>query len=265
MIASTSNKQVKYVSSLVKKGKMRREEDLFVAEGLRMCREIPKNQIQALYVSETFRKGEHFTQMAQGVSKVEVVADSVFGALSDTRTPQGVLALVRQLHYTLEETILAAPPHLMILEHLQDPGNLGTIFRAGEGAGVTGIVMDSDTVEVYSPKVIRATMGSVLRIPFVYVEDLKEALLFLKKKGVQLYAACLEDSQDYDQEDYRGGIGFLIGNEANGLRPETRAYADARIRIPMEGEVESLNAAMAATVLMFEAARQRRRGIPWRG
>ena len=190
MITSTSNKQVKYVSGLVKKAKMRREEELFVAEGLRMCREIPKTRIRTLYVSESFRKGEQFFQMAEGVSQVEVVADSVFGALSDTRTPQGVLALVNWSHYTMEDVVQAKSPHLMILEHLQDPGNLGTIFRAGEGAGVTGIVMDSQTVDVYSPKVIRATMGSVLRIPFVYVENLKESLFFLKKRGVQLFAAC---------------------------------------------------------------------------
>ncbi len=259
MITSTSNKQVKYVSGLVKKAKMRREEELFVAEGLRMCREIPKTKIRTLYVSESFRKGEQFFQMAEGVSQVEVVADSVFGALSDTRTPQGVLALVNWSHYTMEEVVQAETPHLMILEHLQDPGNLGTIFRAGEGAGVTGIVMDSQTVDVYSPKVIRATMGSVLRIPFVYVENLKESLFFLKNRGVQLFAACLEESQEYDQENYQGSVGFLIGNEANGLTSETAATADVRIHIPMEGKVESLNAAMAATVLMYEAARQRRR------
>ena len=109
MITSTSNKQVKYVSGLVKKAKMRREEELFVAEGLRMCREIPKTRIRTLYVSESFRKGEQFFQMAEGVSQVEVVADSVFGALSDTRTPQGVLALVNWSHYTMEDGKIASP------------------------------------------------------------------------------------------------------------------------------------------------------------
>lgn len=280
MISSTANKQVKYVNALMKKGKMRREENLFVAEGLRMCGEIPKNKIRTLYVSESFRKGSHFSRLAEGVKQVEVVTDTVFGALSDTRTPQGVLALAEQEHYTLEEVSATRGrehytleevsearrqekktrvlPHLMILEELQDPGNLGTIFRAGEGAGVTGVVMDAKTADIYSPKAVRSTMGSVLRVPFVYVEDLASSIALIKKKGIRLYAACLEESRDYDKEDYRGGMGFLIGNEANGLKPETAAMADARVRIPMMGRVESLNAAMAASVLMYEAARQRR-------
>ncbi len=266
MISSTANKQVKYVNALMKKGKMRREENLFVAEGLRMCGEIPKDKIRTLYVSESFRKESHFSWLAEGVKQVEVVTDTVFDALSDTRTPQGVLALAEQEHYTLEEVSEARRqekktrvlPHLMILEELQDPGNLGTIFRAGEGAGVTGVVMDAKTADIYSPKAVRSTMGSVLRVPFVYVEDLGSAIALIKKKGIRLYAACLEESRDYDKEDYRGGMGFLIGNEANGLKPETAAMADARVRIPMMGRVESLNAAMAASVLMYEAARQRR-------
>ena len=149
-------------------------------------------------------------------------------------------------------------PHLLVLEHLQDPGNLGTILRAGEGAGLTGVLMDSNTADIYSPKVVRATMGSLLRVPFAYVEDLGEALALLKKKKIRVYAAHLQGSNAYDRENYRKATAFLIGNEANGLSPETAAAADVRIRIPMLGEVESLNAAVAASVLMFEAARQRR-------
>lgn len=263
MITSTANKQVKFVNALVKKAKTRREEDLFVAEGLRMCSEIPRDRIRTLYISESFKKSPDCAAMTAGVKQVEIVADDVFRALSDTQTPQGVLALVRQYHYTPEQAAKTAsdcrkPAHLMILEHLQDPGNLGTILRAGEGAGVTGILMDAGTADIYSPKVIRATMGSVLRVPFAYVEDLPGTIAMLKKRGIRIYAAHLKGKNTYDQEDYTGNTGFLIGNEANGIREETAALADAWIRIPMEGKVESLNAAVAASVLMFEAARQRR-------
>ena len=124
MISSTANKQVKYVNALIKKAKMRREENLFVAEGLRMCEELPKDRIRTLYVSESFWKGKHFPRLAEGVGQVEVVADTVFGALSDTCTPQGVLALAKQDHYTLED--IAMQPllsHLMILEQVRDSGN----------------------------------------------------------------------------------------------------------------------------------------------
>lgn len=273
MISSTVNKQVKFVNALVKKAKTRREEDLFVAEGLRMCAEIPKERIRTLFVSESFLKHPEYKNLVKGVRQVELVTDEVFQALSDTKTPQGILALVKQYHYTFDEVVGAdrgdaagedAPASgssaklIMVLETLQDPGNLGTILRAGEGAGVTGIIMDSSTADIYSPKVIRSTMGSVLRVPFVYVDHLQEALLGLKQRGVRLYAAHLDGTHNYEQEDYTGNTGFLIGNEAKGLSEETARLADAYIRIPMMGKVESLNAAVAAYVLMFEAARQRR-------
>lgn len=263
VISSTTNKQVRYVNALVKKAKTRREEDLFVAEGLRMCSEIPKERIRALYVSESFRKQPEYSRLTAGVRQVEVVTDEVFKALSDTQTPQGILALVRQYHYTLDEVARTGresqrPALLMVLERLQDPGNLGTILRAGEGAGVTGVLMDSGTADIYNPKVIRSTMGSVLRMPFAYVEDLEETLRGLKKKGIRLYAAHLKGERSYDKEDYTADTGFLIGNEAGGLSDAIAGLADTYIRIPMEGQVESLNAAVAASVLMFEAARQRR-------
>lgn len=263
MITSTTNKQVKFVNSLVKKAKARREEKLFVAEGLRMCQEIPKEKLHTLYISESFQKNKECQELIGRANRTELVSDEVFKVFSDTQSPQGILALVHQYHYTLEDVAgtekeTGQPALVMVLEHLQDPGNLGTIIRAGEGAGVTGILMDKDTADIYNPKVIRATMGSVLRVPFFYTEDLRSDLKALKKKGIRLYAAHLKGQRSYDQESYTGDTGFLIGNEANGLTEETAALADSYIRIPMLGQVESLNAAVASSVLMFEAARQRR-------
>ena len=270
MISSTTNKQVKFVNALVKKAKTRREEDLFVAEGLRMCSEIPKDRIHTLYLSESFSKTKEGKALREGVKHIELVTDEVFKNLSDTQTPQGILALVKQYHYTLEEVaggsrksaqaedLQEKPALLMVLETIQDPGNLGTILRAGEGAGVTGIVMDANTADIYNPKVIRSTMGSVYRMPFVYVEHLPETLEVLAEAGIHSYAAHLKGKNSYDQEDYTRGTAFLIGNEGNGLRDEVADVAECYIKIPMCGEVESLNAAVASSVLMFEAARQRR-------
>lgn len=258
MITSTTNKQVKFVNALIKKAKTRREEDLFVAEGVRMCGEIPRERIHTLYISESFWKTAECAAMTAGVRRVEVVSEEVFKALSDTQAPQGVLALVKQSHYTLDD-VLKKPALLMILETLQDPGNLGTIIRAGEGAGITGIIMDSHTADIYNPKVTRSTMGSILRVPFVYTEDLPQTLTELKKNGICLYAALLQGENNYEHEDYNGNTGFLIGNEGNGLSDTVTGLADYFIKIPMAGRVESLNAAVAASILMFEAARQRRR------
>lgn len=284
MINSTSNKQVKRVVNLRGKAKARREEDRFVAEGLRMCRELAPGEVMELYVTEDFAASPENRRWMEAFS-CEVVSDVVMNYMADTRTPQGVLAVVRQRHYRLEELLPggsgerggknggkagretggraggetpAAKACLMILETLQDPGNLGTILRAGEGAGITGVVMNRETADIYNPKVIRSTMGSILRVPFVYADDLGAALDQIKAAGVRLFAAHLKGVNNYDREDYTGHVGFLIGNEANGLTDETAAMADCYVKIPMAGKVESLNAAVAASVLMFEAARQRR-------
>lgn len=258
MITSSANGKVKQVMNLIKKAKARNESGLFVAEGLRIFKEIPREQIDSIFVSESFLKEEERKHLIEGM-KYEVLTDEVFQVMSDTKTPQGILALVKQHAYTPEDlTRVPGPAFIMILENIQDPGNLGTIIRAGEGAGITGVLMNSTTADIYNPKVIRSTMGSVFRVPFAYTDDLAASILQLKKKGIKLYAAHLNGRNNYEKEDYTVDTGFLIGNEANGLTEDTARLADAYIKIPMMGSVESLNAAVAASVLMFETARQRR-------
>ncbi|MCF2667908.1 MULTISPECIES: TrmH family RNA methyltransferase [Lachnospiraceae] len=262
MITSTSNARVKRLVNLKKKKKARDEERVFLVEGIRMFREVPTDQLEEVYVSESFYKKEKDTVEAvlQGTGiRPEELSDTVYAYASDTKTPQGVLCVVRQMEYPLEKVITGQCPMIMVLEHLQDPGNLGTILRTAEGAGVTGIVMDRECVDIYNPKTIRSTMGSIYRMPFCYVEDLKAAIGSLKEAGIGVYAAHLDGRHDYDEEDYGRPCAFLIGNEGNGLSQETAELADIYIKIPMEGQVESLNAAIAASVLMFEAGRQRRR------
>ena len=183
---------------------------------------------------------------------------------ADTISPQGILAVARQPQYILQDLLGerssredGRAPLLLILEDIQDPGNLGTMFRTAEAAGVTGILMSRGTVDVFNPKTVRSTMSSVFRMPFVVTEDFHGALRGLQEKGIRIYAACLQESRSYDRETYLGPCGFLIGNEGNGLTEETIRLADARIHIPMEGSIESLNAAMSAGILMYEALRQR--------
>jgi len=261
MISSTANSQVRQVAALGKRAKARKESGLFMVEGPRMFGELDKERIKKAYVTEQFLKDPAHHRMVEGMEsgKVEIVTQEVLKVMSDTQTPQGVVAVVRQYQYSMGDLKnRKGEPLLMILETIQDPGNLGTILRAGEGAGISGVIMNRDTADVYNPKVIRSTMGSVFRVPFLYVEDLGKAMGGLKREGVRLYAAHLDGKDSYDREDYKEACGFLVGNEAKGLERETAAMADAWVRIPMEGKAESLNAAMAATVLMFEAARQRR-------
>ena len=267
MITSTANWQVKRIIQLQKKTKTRCEQRVFVVEGPKMVFEAPKDWVEQIYISESFRWDEaQMRRLTEYPCVCEVLSDSVMRAASDTQTPQGILALVKMPSYTLEELLggrcLDMPehkdPHLLILESIQDPGNLGTMFRTGEGAGVTGIIMNHTTVDVFNPKTVRATMGSLYRVPFYVTDDLEWTIGDLKERGIKVYAAHLKGSQTYDKPDYTGGTAFLIGNEGNGLTEEIAVLADAYIRIPMEGQVESLNAAIAATLLMYEAARQRR-------
>lgn len=259
MITSISNAQVKQVCAYVQKTKERRKDGIFVVEGPKMFEEAPETWIQKVYLTPSFlekhKKDRIFQKLSQ--TSYELVSDEVFAKMSDTKTPQGILCLVKWPQYQLDQMIAQGDGVFVVLEDLQDPGNLGTIIRTGEGAGISGVIMTKDTVDIFNPKTIRATMGSVYRVPFVYVTDVAEAIDKLKAAGIHTYAAHLMGERYYDAFDYTKGSAFLIGNEGNGLREETAKLADVYVKIPMAGQVESLNAAVATTLFMYEAARQR--------
>ncbi len=255
MITSSSNTQVKRVIQLSRKARERKKQQIFVVEGRKMFQEAPREWLEQVYVTENFEI-EH-KNVLDGID-YEVVDERIFTQMSDTQTPQGILCLVKMPVYTLDEVLKGDNPLCVILEDLQDPGNVGTIFRTAEGAGVTGILLSRNTVDLFNPKTIRSTMGSIYRMPFLYVEDLCEILPELEKRSIHTYAAHLRGENAYDCEDYRRGTAFFIGNEGNGLSERLSSRADSFIKIPMEGKVESLNAAVASSVLMYEAYRQRR-------
>lgn len=255
MITSSSNGQIRHVMQLLRRSRYREEQKQFVVEGIRMFREIPPKLLVQAYVSETFAEENDWEHLCPNA---EVVKDSVMVQMSDTKTPQGILGVVRQQEYSLEELLAVPQVNLILLEDVRDPGNLGTIIRCSEGAGVHGILASRESVDLYNPKVVRATMGSVFRMPVLYTEDWDGLLTRLKQEGIVLYAAHLQGRKDYDEEDYTGRIGVIIGNEARGITDRTAAAADRLVKIPMEGKVESLNAAVAASVFMYEAYRQRR-------
>ncbi len=254
MISSPNNQQIKDIKLYQRKAKARDEKGIFVVEGIRMFQEVPKDRLVKVYVSQSFY-GKHKGMVEN--CPFEIVEDKIFASMSDTQTPQGILCVVKRNEVSLASLLEVKNPHFMILENLQDPGNLGTIVRTGEGAGVTGIVMTKNTVDMYNPKTIRSTMGSIYRVPFIYVENLSEVIAKMKEKGIQMYAAHLKGELSYDKPDYTGGTAFLIGNEGNGLTDEAADLADTYMRIPMEGKVESLNASIAASLLMYEVHRQR--------
>lgn len=256
MITSSSNPQLKNIIQLNKKAKARREQELFVVEGYKMYTEVPKDQLQKVYISEHFL--EKHPEVLEEHPDCEVVADKAFAAISDTQTPQGILCLVKQKKRDLTEALQKEHPFLVLLEDLQDPGNVGTILRTAEGAGVDGVIMTRNCVDIYNPKTIRSTMGSIYRVPFFIIDDLDRTLEVLREYEITTFAAHLKGKNDYDRENYRRGTAILIGNEGNGLSDHLSEQADCLVKIPMCGQLESLNAAMAAGIFMYEAARQRR-------
>lgn len=254
MISSTANVKVKNIVHLKKNARARREQNCFLVEGPRMFFEVPLSRLREVYLTEEFE--QKYEDRLVGYS-YEKISENVCRHLSDTKTPQGVIAVVDREEMTLDALLKKeAHPCFLLLENIQDPGNLGTMFRTGEGAGITGIIMNKETVDPYSPKVIRSTMGAIFRLPFYVAENFQETVRQLKTSGVTVCAAHLDGEVFYDC-DYRQSCAFLIGNEGNGLTAETAALADRKILIPMKGKVESLNAAVASTVLMYEVLRQR--------
>lgn len=267
MITSGENKHIKQIIQLNSKSKTRKKTGLFVVEGTKMFLEAPKEQIEMVYVSESFytseqgmdvlkQKGDEYTIEGE---LVQIVADKVFLQACDTLTPQGILTVVKQRRWSMDDMFPndGKQPFLIVLDGLQDPGNLGTILRTGEGAGITGVIMSKTTVDTTNPKTIRATMGSVYRIPQIVAEDLEDIIRQIKERGVTTYAAHLHGKKDFYDENYEESCAFFIGNEGNGLSDEVARLADHYVKIPMEGNVESLNAAVAASIMMYECKRQR--------
>lgn len=263
MITSSSNARVRQVAQWQARARERRQAGIFLAEGFKMFGEAPEEAVREVYISQAaLERVQDQPKLARKLGRTgyETVTEEVFGRMSDTQTPQGILCVIKRPEHRLEELLAVPRPLLMVLENLQDPGNLGTVVRTGEGAGVTGIILGEGTADLYSPKTVRATMGSIYRVPVVREEDLVGTVRLLQERGIRTYAAHLQGRNYYDGFSFREGTAFLIGNEGSGLSDGLASAARERIRIPMEGKVESLNAAVAASLLMYEAHRQRSSG-----
>ncbi|MBO7402913.1 MAG: RNA methyltransferase [Lachnospiraceae bacterium] len=256
MITSASNSKIKYVKQLLASKKQRDTDGLFVAEGEKLFREILRDcpeKISEVLVSESFMESVGDSLKAElDRFSFETVKDSVFNTTAETVTPQGVLCIVKKPSYDLQDVIARqGTVRIIMLERLGDPGNMGTIFRTAEAAGMDLVILSDNCTDVFNPKVVRSTMGSVLRVPFAVVPESLETLKTLKKAQITSYATFLSASEEFDTVSYSDRSVFLIGNESKGLKEETAFACDARIRIPMSGKVESLNAAVAAALIMY--------------
>ncbi len=259
MITSIQNPKVKKIVQLINKSKTRKKEGLFVVEGKKMVSEIPADQISEVLISETFlAKEETYIQemKAKGIA-FEMVSDSIIKHLTDAVTPQGIIGLSKMMPVTFDK-LMAENPLIIILENIQDPGNLGTIIRTADAAGASGVILSTGCVDLYNPKVVRSTMGSLFRVPILRDRDLANDIAYMQSQGIRILATHLQGSQNIYNCDLTGGLGILVGNEGNGLTDATTALADGRVLIPMIGHSESLNAGVATSIMVYEALRQRR-------
>jgi len=233
-------------------------------EGVRMLEEALRAglRMRAIVFSETALKaGDRAAKLLPqigGHTEILAVPQDVFAGAVATETPQGVAALVKWKESSLDDMLRTEKPLLVVAAGLQDPGNLGTIFRSAEAFGAAGLLLAEKTVRPYNAKAVRASAGSVFRLPMATI-DLAKTISALRERGIRLVATSSHKGTPLDQADFRAGTAVFIGNEGAGLPKQTLSEMDATIMIPHSERVESLNAGIAASIVLYEAARQRRK------
>lgn len=260
IIRSRDNNHIKMLKKLQVK-KYRNDNNEYMIEGIRFIEEAFESGVKIKYClcSETIkndRAEELIKSMEQKKIKVYVTEDHVLKDVSDTVSPQGIIAVVEKENYDVE-SLRKKSSLIVIVDRVQDPGNLGTIIRTADAAGADAVILSNGTVDPYSTKVLRSTMGSIFHIPVVLVPDIVKFITEIKEEEFTVYITSLEASRSCYDEDYRRKSVIVVGNEANGVDDSIVYEADRLIRIPMPGKAESLNAAVACGILLFEIVRQR--------
>lgn len=256
-ITSKNNQIFKLFQKLETK-KYRDKLGLYIIEGENLIEEALNNG--AVIDKVIIRKGDEARLLRLGVEedKVLLADKSLFNQIGQTQNSQGIVAAVKKPVFSLEEFLNnGAPGNFVVLDRLQDPGNIGTIIRTADAAGYTLVIALKGTADIFSPKVVRAATGSLFRMPIAMVEDEEELLLLIKKAKKRLAASCLEGSRYYYEEDLTKDIALVVGNEGNGVSQSLIEKAELKIKIPMLGTIESLNASVAAAIIMYEAVRPR--------
>ena len=248
IITSKDNEIIKNIKKLHDK---KYRIDSYIVEGIKMVKEaISENQeIELIAIREDFKIDFDTKKI-----KIVTISNKIFNDISDVKTPQGILAVIKKNQNNQIET---NSDYILALDSLQDPGNMGTIIRTADSANINQIIINKTTVDPYSPKVIRSTMGAIYRTNIIEVEDLKATLKEMKSKGFQIITTDLKATQSIYDINYNNKTVVVIGNEANGVSQEILQTADKKVIIPMLGKTESLNASIAASIMIYEYVRQK--------
>jgi TrmH family RNA methyltransferase len=252
------NEKLKLVRNLVEKRHARRKEKCFVVEGPHLVEEAG-DRVKFVVYSENLPIVKVLEKKGTQCYKV---SRKQFEELSGVETPQGVLAVVKEFEYQFRDILKADKTLIVFCVGVQDPGNLGTIIRSADAFGASGIILSKGTVDLYNPKVVRSTMGSLFHLPIITVEDDQETIEHLKQKGVKIIATAVDAKKDVNTADLKGPVAVLVGNEGAGLPKGIVDLADERVKVPMLGKAESLNVGMAATVVLYEVVKQRMQPSP---
>lgn len=251
--------ELKGVAKLLKR-EARSETGLFLLEGpqgLKEALDRPK-LIEQIFVTESFveKYSELIERAKNSHIAVSIVSESVIRELSDTTTPQGVVAVCQQFHVSLEEVLSQKPRLIAFLAQIRDPGNAGTVLRAADAAGADAVLVSKGSVDLYNPKVVRSTTGSMFHLPFVLDLEISATIEKFKQAGLRVLAADTagESLAKLGREDLAGDTVWVFGNEAWGLEEEVSNLADKKVSVPIYGAAESLNLATAASVCLYASA-----------
>lgn len=257
-LTGLQNPIVKAAAQLKQK-KYRREQGLFLAEGLRTVEEaVAADAVDSIFykVDADERIGTVVAEAEAQGAKSYCVSERVLTKIADTETPQGVIALCKIKENSFDELLLQKKL-LLVLDRISDPGNLGTILRTADAAGAVGVVLLAGCADVYAPKTVRATMGSVFHIPIVSGIEEESFVSSAHKAGYQVLVTCLDGLENLYDADLSGSLALVMGNEIKGVSEGLLAAADKRIYIPMAGRAESLNVSVASGIVLFEALRRK--------
>jgi len=258
-----SKEKLKQIYRL-KTEKGREKEEKFLIEGLHLCQEAYSSgwDVQLVLFSSEFGESAAEEKLIQQFSKkgTEIfrTKKKEIEKLTDTETPQGIMAVVQKEKFTLNKDFLKKASLLLGLDNIRDPGNLGTMIRTADAAGADGVLLSKGCVELYNPKVIRSTMGSIFHLPMIENLDLPEVIPDLKEAGFKIIVSEVHEGKDYTEVNYPEKTCLIIGSEVSGISKEISNLADERIKIPILGKAESLNASVAAGVLLYEIVRNKR-------
>jgi len=259
-ISSVQNSRIKNIQKLSAKSKERKEQGLFVIEGARELSLAVAGSYSfdsVFYCPELFA-GTDYPQALQSIPPkiLYEVSAAVFGKIAYREGSDGILAVAKSKDHSLSSLHLPENPFIIILESVEKPGNLGAVLRTADAAGVDALIICDLLTDVYNPNTIRSSIGCIFTVP-VAVSENTEALSFLRANGIRTFAAELQASQWYQDADFTGPSAIIMGTEADGLSPFWLKDADARIKIPMRGKIDSLNVSVSTAVITFEAMRQR--------